>query len=1037
MTQNCGFGDPVLLADLSKSSVRVVFAAAYNNDLNKLGVFAWRRGLVRRGWAWIACDGIMGIVGEFADVDGVRTIEESRHMINGWLALVPKSAQQQDQAFLAAVRQRSMASPFNVTFAASEAVEPDYVAYLYDAIMLYGATMAALSSAHPASSKPLGFEIAEKMKTIRLPARVDDNNNPAARSGPVKLDENGDNSLVSTEILNFVHQSFTEIVVVIVAQWDAETNRTTWGDAIVYPGNETRVPLAVVDACHPVYDDEPKGPMCTEALDLKAVWIPCIVIACIFCGLVCKYRVAAKRYVAEQKRRQERLEASRLLQETLLELAEKKGTETGIVPSEVDPTTGEMIFVFTDIMNSTDAAAHNPTCMHGVQRMHDVIMRESISRYSGFEIGTQGDAFECAFVSVVDAVNFALDVQTKLHVAAWNKDVLSLPGWGVVRNVAGDVMLCGPRIRIGIHRALCGEWVRYTHKLTRQHIFHGPGYDIAATISDAAHGGQVLLTRAALDALLPRMRAARFPVVQAVGVYTWKGLIKPLELFSVQPIPSPQLPLRIFTEPLRKIQKLRSGDGLAIVRPPQLRERTAQGEPGFTWVDGPTSFSPISFVAFEISDCRELLADASLASLVIDLLAICAAQTGGYISTLDGPVAGVVVFDNIGAAACFAAAAQVAFLTADWPSTVLSACVNERGLDGRYVFRGLRIAMAIHSNTDWTMVESDDRPHDDSSGGTGTLGSPGSNQPDDRASHSLRRSLFLKPRRLPTLREFRSPHTPAEAHSPTSVKSESLSSLTGAFGSLRSWQKKVSISVTDLLGLGSSITQTYSGAAVLHAEMLAKCAWGGQIILTQAAWDEMGDSLPSGTHVLSLGTHIVNGSAPMVLMELVPNGLRTRSFPSISERPAAVSRVSHTVGRPLEHGQSSRAQQQEAPARPLVQQLAPGFRDSPDPKLEMAIVFVATKLPSAAESVIQPAVELYGDRLRALRMCMMGTSARSRNRANSLSHSARLRAPCASPLPFTCSCSMPRGGKSSSAFQGAKWSTTARASSSSADCVPE
>ncbi len=27
------------------------------------------------------------------------------------------------------------------------------------------------------------------------------------------------------------------------------------------------------------------------------------------------------------------------------------------------------------------------------------------------EIHTQGDAFECAFVSVVDAVNFALDVQ--------------------------------------------------------------------------------------------------------------------------------------------------------------------------------------------------------------------------------------------------------------------------------------------------------------------------------------------------------------------------------------------------------------------------------------------------------------------------------------------------------------------------------------------------------------------------------------------------------------------------------------------------
>jgi len=43
--------------------------------------------------------------------------------------------------------------------------------------------------------------------------------------------------------------------------------------------------------------------------------------------------------------------------QTLLELASKKGTETGLVPSEVDPATGDMVFVFTDIMNSTGLLA--------------------------------------------------------------------------------------------------------------------------------------------------------------------------------------------------------------------------------------------------------------------------------------------------------------------------------------------------------------------------------------------------------------------------------------------------------------------------------------------------------------------------------------------------------------------------------------------------------------------------------------------------------------------------------------------------------
>ena len=273
-----------------------------------------------------------------------------------------------------------------------------------------------------------------------------------------------------------------------------------------------------------------------------------------------------------------------------------------------------------------EAAAANPKCMNNVQQVHDFVMRESLSKNSGFEIGTQGDAFECAFVSVVDAVNFALEVQTRLHNANWPKDVLDLPGWGSVTNAEGDVMLRGPRVRIGIHLAVCGEWVRYTHRLTRQHIFNGPGYDIAAVISDAANGGQTLLTRVALDALLPRMRAARFPVVQPVGTFTWEGLKTPIELFSVQPISSPQLPLRVFTAPLRKIEMVGAAEGLAVIQPPAGRDRALQNEPGFTWVDAPTAKVPISFVAFEVKNAASHLSDSVSVALLREKLEICAAQ---------------------------------------------------------------------------------------------------------------------------------------------------------------------------------------------------------------------------------------------------------------------------------------------------------------------------------------------------------------------------------------------------------------------------
>jgi hypothetical protein len=145
-------------------------------------------------------------------------------------------------------------------------------------------------------------------------------------------------------------------------------------------------------------------------------------------------------------------------------------------------------------------------------------------------------------------------------------------------------------------------------------------------ISDAANGGQTLLTRVALDALLPRMRAARFPVVQPVGTFTWEGLKTPIELFSVQPISSPQLPLRVFTAPLRKIEMVGAAEGLAVIQPPAGRDRALQNEPGFTWVDAPTARIPIAFVAFEVKNAASHLSDSVSVALLREKLEICAAQ---------------------------------------------------------------------------------------------------------------------------------------------------------------------------------------------------------------------------------------------------------------------------------------------------------------------------------------------------------------------------------------------------------------------------
>jgi hypothetical protein len=147
-----------------------------------------------------------------------------------------------------------------------------------------------------------------------------------------------------------------------------------------------------------------------------------------------------------------------------------------------------------------------------------------------------------------------------------------------------------------------------------------------------------------------------------------------------------------------------------------------------------------------------------------------------------------------------------------------------------------------------------------------------------------------------------------------------------------------------LLCTSSGSRPAFSGGAVEQATTLAKCSWGGQIVITEDAWEEMGDSLPSGTHVLSLGTHVINRSTPMVLMELVPNGLSGRNFPSLQ------STDGNLPGHSPVH----------------VERLTPGFRDSPHPETEMAIVFVSTHLPAAEEMTVRKAVELFDDRLRTL-----------------------------------------------------------------------
>lgn len=129
--------------------------------------------------------------------------------------------------------------------------------------------------------------------------------------------------------------------------------------------------------------------------------------------------------------------------------------------------------MFTDIEGSTrlfhDLGDEYPAAL----ARHQAVVREALVRHNGHEVKTEGDSFFVAFWSTPEAVAACVDVQRGLAAETW-------PANGRIR------------VRIGLHTGIAtpvnGDYVSLAvHR--------------AARVSDAGHGGQILLSAAAVAAL--------------------------------------------------------------------------------------------------------------------------------------------------------------------------------------------------------------------------------------------------------------------------------------------------------------------------------------------------------------------------------------------------------------------------------------------------------------------------------------------------------------------------------------------------------
>ena len=164
----------------------------------------------------------------------------------------------------------------------------------------------------------------------------------------------------------------------------------------------------------------------------------------------------------------------------------------------------EITFLFTDVEGSTQLLEQHGETYARALNEHRRILRKICAGHSGDEMGTAGDAYYAAFGRASDAIAAAVDAQLALRSHDWPPR-------------------CELRVRIGLHTGLAeidaGDYV-------------GMAVHVASRVSDAAHGGQILMSAATAA------QAGGAPLTP-LGECHLKGVVEPIALLAVA---DPRLP---------------------------------------------------------------------------------------------------------------------------------------------------------------------------------------------------------------------------------------------------------------------------------------------------------------------------------------------------------------------------------------------------------------------------------------------------------------------------------------------------------------
>ena len=155
---------------------------------------------------------------------------------------------------------------------------------------------------------------------------------------------------------------------------------------------------------------------------------------------------------------------------------------------EVEPPTGDVAIVFTDIKNSTALWEILPSAMRSAIQMHNALMRRQLRLIGGYEVKTEGDAFMVSFPTCTSALLWCFSCQSHLLELAWPTEILDTVHCQEKYDADQNLIYRGLSVRMGIHwgRPVCEQ-----DPITRRMDYFGPMVNRASRISAVADGGQI------------------------------------------------------------------------------------------------------------------------------------------------------------------------------------------------------------------------------------------------------------------------------------------------------------------------------------------------------------------------------------------------------------------------------------------------------------------------------------------------------------------------------------------------------------------